>query len=127
MSYTLANGVSNGDICIFKIVTGENLIGRLNQAASLIEDVAVLVPAQPKPGEEEEKKFGFYVVPYGFPLVKAIRGETVSLDAVIKVYASDSFGNVQDNYLKFRDGMTHDGPEGNMMPTEEGIVNNGSE
>ena len=99
MNYTFANGSKDHDIAICKLVTGELVVGRVSTADELVHDVALIVPREVK--QEEETKFGFYVIPYGFPMTQKITNETLSLASVIKVFPPlNGFEDVVSMYLK---------------------------
>jgi len=99
MDCTFANGVQVGDINVCKIVTGELVIGKVDVTEGLLNDVALIVPKEIK--QEEETKFGFYVIPYGFPMAQRVTGETISLVHVIKVFPPlHGFEDVISMYLK---------------------------
>ena len=46
-------------------------------------------------------KFGFYVVPYGFPMAQSITGESLNLASAVKVFAPlGGFGDVVSTYTQ---------------------------
>jgi hypothetical protein len=86
MNCTFASGSVGHEISICKLVTGELIIGRVNTSSEVVTDVGLIIPREVKPEENNDNKFGFYVVPYGFPMVQRILGETISLASIIKVF-----------------------------------------
>ena len=99
MNCTFANGAKDHDISVCKLVTGELVVGKVNISDELIHDVALIVPREVK--ESEETKFGFYVIPYGFPMIQRITSEALSLAHVIKVFPPlNGFEDVVSMYLK---------------------------
>lgn len=106
-----ASGVEDGDFVIGKTVTAETLMGRLDKENGKLCDVALIVPAKPKEQDETDTtKASFYVLPYGFPLIKAIRGENISLRFVIKVFPITSvMENLVEHYENVRDNVESGG------------------
>jgi hypothetical protein len=99
MDCTFANGVNVNDVIVCKLVTGELAVGRVDVTEELVRDVALIVPKEVK--QDEETKFGFYVIPYGFPMVQKVTGETLSLISVVKVFTpTNGFEDVVSMYLK---------------------------
>jgi len=99
MNCTFANGAENQDVSICKLVTGELVVGKVSTADELIRDAALIVPREVKEGEDT--KFGFYVIPYGFPMIQKITNETLSLNNVIKVFPPlNGFEDVVSMYFK---------------------------
>ena len=99
MDCTFAKGAESQDISICKLVTGELVVGKVSIADELIHNAALIVPREVKEGEET--KFGFYVIPYGFPMIQRITDETLSLNNVIKVFPPlNGFADVVSMYLK---------------------------
>lgn len=86
MNCTFASGSTGHEISICKLVTGELIIGRVDPTSEVVNDVGLIIPREVKPEENSDNKFGFYVVPYGFPMVQRILGETISLVSIIKVF-----------------------------------------
>lgn len=102
MNCTFALGAKGHEVVICKLVTGELVAGKINQEDEILEDVALIVPREIK--KEEETKFGFYVIPYGFPMIQTITKENLSLTHVIKVYPPlNGFEDVVDMYSKITD------------------------
>lgn len=99
MNCTFASGATDHDITISKLVTGELVVGKLSTTDEMIHDVALIVPREVK--QDEETKFGFYVIPYGFPMIQRITNETISLVNVVKVFPPlNGFEDVVSMYLK---------------------------
>ena len=99
MSCVFALGAVENEVCICKLVTGELVAGKVDVDGGMIRDVALIVPREVK--EEEKAKFGFYVIPYGFPMTQRISKEDLSLDHVIKVFpALNGFEDVISMYFK---------------------------
>ena len=86
MNCTFALGAIGHEISICKLVTGELIIGKINTTTETVSDVGLIIPREVKSEENKDNKFGFYVVPYGFPMVQRILGETIGLVSVIKVF-----------------------------------------
>lgn len=105
MNCTFAKGAEGQDISICKLVTGELVVGKVSVEDELIYDVALIVPREVKEGEET--KFGFYVIPYGFPMTQKIINEVLSLNNVIKVFQPlNGFEDVVSMYLKILEKET---------------------
>lgn len=86
MNCAFASGAMGHEISICKLVTGELIIGKINPATEVVSDVGLIIPREVKQEENSDNKFGFYVVPYGFPMVQRILGETINLVNIIKVF-----------------------------------------
>jgi len=99
MNCTFAKDAHNHDISVCKLVTGELVVGKVSMTDELIHDVALIVPKEIE--QDKETKFGFYVIPYGFPMIQKITNETLSLVNVIKVFPPlNGFEDVIAMYLK---------------------------
>lgn len=98
-NYTFAAGVPEHGVAICKLVTGELIIGKITLTLEEIEDVALIMPREVK--QEGENKFGFYTVPYGYPMTQKIIGETINLAHVIKIFSPlGGFEDVLKMYTK---------------------------
>lgn len=86
MNCTFALDAMNHDVVICKLVTGELVVGKVDLATETVDDVGLIIPREVKPEEQSENKFGFYTVPYGFPMSQSITGEKLNLVHVIKVF-----------------------------------------
>ena len=103
MNCAFATNATNHDIVICKLVTGELVIGKVNLSTEMINDVGLIIPRDVKQEEKEdsENKFGFYVVPYGFPMAQSITGESLNLASAVKVFAPlGGFGDVVSTYVQ---------------------------
>jgi hypothetical protein len=103
-----AKGVVDGDYVVAKLVTGETLLGKLNKVKCIVEDIALLIPQKQKSEPEEDKKeseIAFYTIPYGFPLLTRVRGESISLNFVVKCFSvNEKMAGLIEHYEKVRDG-----------------------
>lgn len=89
------------EVSICKLVTGELIVGKVNLTTETVNDVGLIVPRDVKQEESTESKFGFYVVPYGFPMVQRILGEVINLVHVIKIFPPlGGFEEVSDMYIQ---------------------------
>jgi len=101
MNCAFALGSTDNEISICKLVTGELIVGKVNLLTEIVNDVALIVPREVKPEENNDNKFGFYVIPYGFPMIQRILGETINLVNVIKVFPPlGGFEKVVTMYLQ---------------------------
>lgn len=98
-NFTFAHGAQEQEVAVYKLVTGELVIGKLNKEENIIENVALIMPREVQ--ENGENKFGFYVVPYGFPMTQKIVDESLCMTHVIKVFSPvGGFEDVLEMYTK---------------------------
>ena len=101
MNCAFASGTTGHEISICKLVTGELIVGRINLSTEVVNDVGLIIPREVKQEEDSDNKFGFYVVPYGFPMVQRILGETINLVSIIKVFPPlGGFEDVVNMYIQ---------------------------
>lgn len=101
MNCAFALEATGHEVSICKLVTGELVVGRVNLSTEVINDVGLIIPREVKQEEDSDNKFGFYVVPYGFPMVQRILGETINLVNVIKVFPPlGGFEDVVSMYIQ---------------------------
>lgn len=101
MNCTFALGAMDHEVIICKLVTGELVIGKVDLAGEMLRDVGLIIPREVKPEESSENKFGFYVVPFGFPMAQSISRECLSLVHAVKVFPPlGGFGDVVSMYIQ---------------------------
>lgn len=101
MDCTFALDAMNHDVVICKLVTGELVIGKVVLATESVTDVGLIIPRDVKQEENSENKFGFYIVPYGFPMAQTVLGEKLSLAHVVKVFPPlGGFEDVVSMYIQ---------------------------
>ncbi len=79
-----------------KLVTGEVVVGKLNEADNTLVEVVVLQPTTPQ--QQQQGQGNIMLLPYGVPFTQKIEAK-ISLAHAIMVY-QEVIGDIQEKYLE---------------------------
>ncbi len=83
------------NIKMAKLVTGEVVVGKVNNEANVLEEVVVF---QPTPPQQQQTQGQIMLLPYGYPFTQKLEAK-ISLNHVVMIY-SEIIGDTKDRYLE---------------------------